>query len=231
MNIFGPKPWDLYSRLFSSRPRLFKNMENGIEIVIDKQEVAFAEKQMATSIAADVPNVWRRVGVLYSDSFYTLLKDAVRFPDGRLGTYTRVVTNAKRGPGVCIFPVLAGKFLLVRQFRHATRSFHLAIPRGFGEPGVSVEDSARREVFEETGCAVERVEKLGIVYPDTGFLADSSTVFLAHVTGSPKPERGEAISEIIEINPDDFVHMIAKNQITDSFTLAAFSILICSGRL
>jgi len=55
----------------------------------------------------------------------------------------------------------AGKFLLMRRSDNG----HWGLPGGFVEPGESVSEAARREVFEETGWSVELGALIG-VYSD-----------------------------------------------------------------
>jgi 8-oxo-dGTP diphosphatase len=65
--------------------------------------------------------------------------------------------------------VLRGDRLLVLRRGHAPKRGFLDIPGGFMEAGESFERAARRELREETGLTVGRVERLGI-YWDRYFL-------------------------------------------------------------
>ncbi|MGP3928192.1 hypothetical protein [Streptomyces sp. 8N616] len=71
--------------------------------------------------------------MVYEDAYVMLLRDPVRFPDGRTGTYIRSV-SAMQEPGCVVLPLLGGEVVLLEHFRHATRSWHWEVPRGFG-PG------------------------------------------------------------------------------------------------
>src|SRR5260221_12364143 len=95
-----------------------------------------------------------------------ILRDAVCFPDGRLGIYSRMVGDST--PGVIVLPIYQGPVLLIRHFRHATRTWHIEIPRGFGTKSFSSEENAFRELEEEVGATVSRLVSLGYVYSDTG---------------------------------------------------------------
>jgi 8-oxo-dGTP pyrophosphatase MutT (NUDIX family) len=67
------------------------------------------------------------------------------------------------------------------------------LPGGGMQPGESPEDTVVREVYEETGTAVEIVELLGW-YERTGFRAHRSPVFLCTPTGGHiRPQLDEAI--------------------------------------
>ncbi len=230
--VWGFDQFMAYLALWSEQPALFQNpASGGIQILREKKEILEAEDRMATTVEARAPKSWRRIGVLYSDKYYTLIKDAVRFPDHHLATYTRILLTNREAPGVAIFPFRDNKIVLLKQFRHATRRAHLAIPRGFGEPGVSAEESAHRELREELNCQAITMEFLGTVHPDSAILAYDVNLFRAQISGEPKVEKAEAIEDIVELTPDEFINKVGTNEITDSFTLAAFSKLMATGKL
>ena len=120
---------------------------------------------------------------------YRILRDAVRFPNGELGTYIRIVGAAP--PGAIIFPVYQGKVLLIRHFRHATRTLLLEIPRGFGTRGLSSTENACLEVISEIGATISSLTLLGRVYQDTGMLANYNEFFYATIATYGQPETNE----------------------------------------
>jgi len=56
--------------------------------------------------------------------------------------------------------------IMVEQWRHGTRSFQLETPGGLMEPGETPEESARRELLEETGYGADEFIRLGTVHPN-----------------------------------------------------------------
>jgi len=56
--------------------------------------------------------------------------------------------------------------VMVEQWRHGTRSVHLETPGGLMEQGETPEQSARRELLEETGYEAGEIVKLGTVHPN-----------------------------------------------------------------
>lgn len=75
-------------------PALFVNPTGaGFTILLDEGNIQKTEKQVAQLLEANgLPTEWAQVGVTCQDPYLTVLRDAVRFPDGELRTYSRLVT-------------------------------------------------------------------------------------------------------------------------------------------
>src|SRR5579883_1473645 len=95
-----------YLTFAQQHEEIFKNpADGGILILRDKQEIREAETHVARVLQNQgLPEAWARVGIVYEDPFVLLLRDAVRFPNGTLGTYIRWSSQIKRGPGTAILP-------------------------------------------------------------------------------------------------------------------------------
>src|SRR6266496_1478954 len=163
-----------------------------------------------------------RSALLFQDQYTMILRDAVRFPNGSLGTYIRMVSDGT--PGVIVLPVYQKQVLLIRHFRHATRSWLIEVPRGFGIKGSSSEENAQRELQEEIGAKVSRLTALGHVYPDAGAAAEYNDFFYADVESYGEFEADEAITEILPTPVSEFERMIRENEITDEFTITAYAL-------
>jgi ADP-ribose pyrophosphatase len=213
-----------YFALVRERPDLFANPPGAeISILLDKDEIRAAEAMMGEYYASrQQPTEWAEVGVLYRDRYLLLLRDAVRFANGTPGTYIRIIDESGTA-GVIILPVYEGKVLLTRHFRHATRRWHLEIPRGFGEQGLSSEENARRELEEETGAIIARLVSLGRAYPNTGITSECDDFYYAEITSYGLPDRQEGISELITVTVPEVEALIRDNVIDDEFTIVAYT--------
>ena len=217
-----------YFEFASRHPELFVNPPGAIfTILMDEQGINEVEEGARARLRArGMPEEWARVGIAYQDQYLFILRDAVRFPDGNTNTYIRVVDPEGGAPGVIVLAVHQGNVLLLNHFRHATRHWHLEIPRGFGEPGLSDEENARRELEEEIGAAatdVIRLVPLGSLHPDAGAGTEMDHLFYAEVSGYQRPDENEGISEIRPVSVAQFEEMIRADQITDGYTLAAYA--------
>jgi ADP-ribose pyrophosphatase len=217
-------PWTAYLQLKQEEPELFENPAGGFQILFDPLEIEKVEPENA--------NPWRKIGVQYRDPYFVFLRDAVRFPDGSIGAYSRVLLAPERTDGVAFLPVHQGKFLLLRQFRHATRRFHIEAPRGFGEPGKSPEENARRELYEELGLEAHKLTPLGPMFTDPGMTNIKVHLFRVETCGgNPRTDINEGIASIEAFTPDELKNAVAGGQITDAFTLALVARLMARDEL
>ncbi|MFJ4409500.1 MULTISPECIES: NUDIX hydrolase [unclassified Streptomyces] len=228
-----------YDELRALRPELFENPPGAaVEILLDsadQDEVTrrTAESAVACGLSEDVGDI----GVVYRDPYLRLVRDAVRFRSGRLGTYIRAVGDTAIG-GAAALPVLSdGRIVLLHHFRHATRAWHWEIPRGFGDAGEGGEATARREAREELGCEVREVVHLGAFVSDSGLSSIADQLYLARVDAddfSEEPDEGaleEGIARRLALTPEAFHTMLVDGAISDGYTLSAYGLATARGLL
>lgn len=213
-----------YLAFAESHPALFINPpEGGYNILLDETAIQKVEAETEEELKARwLPAEWAKVGIVYQDQYLFLLRDAVRFPDGSVGTYIRFVDRYPGALGVVILPMYQRQILLIKHFRHATRTWHFEVPRGFGIEG-STEENARRELEEEIGATASRVVSLGLMHPDTGMSSQQVALFYADVASYGQIEAEEAITELLPTPVTEFERMIRENEITDGFTLTVYA--------
>jgi ADP-ribose pyrophosphatase len=214
-----------YLSLTKTRPELFRNPPGAaFEILLQESEIHEAEERAAERLQkAGAPAKWAQVGVAFRDQYVLLLRDAVRFPDGSLGTYIRTVPPEHSFPGVVMLPVRQDQVLLIRHFRHATRTWHLEIPRGFGmDP--DPRQSARNELKEEIGAIGVKLVDLGESYPDAGIDCSNVVFFYADIDSYGKPDLYEGITDIVPTRVSEFERMIRDGELTDGYLLTAYGL-------
>ena len=113
---------------------------------------------------------------VYSGHNISLRVDSVMLPSGR-----ETVREVIEHNGAVVILALDEKdnVLLVRQFRHATNKELLELPAGGIDPGETPEETARREMQEETGYAPGKLERLGGFYSAPGYANEYLYLFLA----------------------------------------------------
>lgn len=209
-----------YNELVQNRPTLFTNPAGAIyQIQFDPAFIRRAQEEAKQlRIKNGMPSEDVRVGVLASDPYLTVLREAVRFPDGTYGLYNRLLVPS----GVAMLPVIDGKIVLMHRFRHGTRAWHLEIPRGCVDGGGDFEGDARRELAEEIGATGIELMDLGMLHSSTGCLDESYHLYLARITSFGAADIHEAIDELRLVTIGEAESLIASGELTDGPTLVSF---------
>ena len=80
---------------------------------------------------------------------------------------------------VNVIPVTpSGEVVMVKQYRHGSRTVTLEIPGGIIEPSEAPDVAAARETLEETGYAGRAPESLGCVNPNPALFGNRCHTFL-----------------------------------------------------
>ncbi len=90
--------------------------------------------------------------------------------------------------------------LCVRQYRPAVERYTLELPSGIIDPGETPEQSARRELIEETGYEAAWLQVLGPMYPDTGRLGNQIWCCFAKGLRRLEGRQPEAGIEVVEMS-------------------------------
>ena len=119
------------------------------------------------------------------------------------------VSRANSTSAVVIVAEHDGKIILIEQHRMPVGRRCLELPAGLvgdEDPDATVEETAVKELEEETGFTAERIERLGDFHSSPGMLSESFTLVRAH--GVRKVgEGGGTEHEDIE------VHLVAREDI------------------
>ena len=160
---------------------------------------------------------------LASAGYIRLVRDTVRFANGH-----EVVRAVVEHPGAVALVVLdeAGRWLLVRQYRHAARRNMLEIPAGTREAGEAPELTAAREVREETGFAAASIERIGGAFMAPGFCQEYITFYLATgLTADPLPQDHDEYIEAPEwLTLDEVYGAVDDGRIEDAKTMVALTL-------
>lgn len=216
-----------YKIMIKDKPDLFKNKDTLFQILLSEQDICSWQPDRRKKLAENNnPKEWADIGVVFDDPFIVILRDLVEFADGSRNGYIRLYNRAYLeggAAGVVMLPEMDGKLLLMHQFRHATRSWHWEIPRGFGEPGVQAEDQARAEIEEEIGGEIGEMTNLGLYFNNTGLEGNPIYLFLVKMKSVGEPQLKFGVDKFTWVSISEIEEMIASAEITDGFTIAAYT--------
>ncbi len=154
---------------------------------------------------------------IYAGRIVTLRLRYLPRPNGSLAL-REIVQHA---PGAaCVALDADGDVVLVRQPRPAVSASVLELPAGLVDEGESPEDTARRELEEETGYTASRLEPLVSFYTSPGFTDELIHIFLA--TGltptASRPDEDEEI-EVVRVPLSEALDLVLKREISDAKTV------------
>lgn len=217
-----------YQYLVENHPELFVNPEGApLPIITDPNVIAAWQAKYKDELTKESqPLELADIGILMSDRYVTFVRDLVKFPDRDIHGYDRLINTASLygGQGVAVLPYFEGRVLLLYLFRHPTRQWHFEIPRGWGETNTPATENARKEVLEEVeGEIKDEPVDLGEIYVNTGFEANATRLFFAQLQEVGKPNENEGIKSIKWVSVRELEDMIREGEITDGFTISAFT--------
>ncbi len=156
---------------------------------------------------------------LYRGKRLSIEKKQVRLASGK--EVERVVVHP--GDAAAVLPVRAdGCCYLLRQFRYAIGEYILEVPAGTMRAGERPEDTARRELIEETGLQAETLIDRGFILTTPGFTDERIFLFEAHGLSPSclyQKDEDEDI-ELLKVSLSDVPDMIRDGRISDAKTIA-----------
>ena len=163
---------------------------------------------------------------VYRNNWIRVREDTVELADGSTGLYGVV----EKADFALVMPWENGGFWLVEQYRYPLGRRSWEFPQGTWGTGRngSAEDLARAELAEETGHRAASLAHLGRLDLASGLMTQRFDVWLATelVQGATDREVTESDMEAAFVPEGDLRQMIRDGRITDSPSLAAFSLLL-----
>lgn len=141
----------------------------------------------------------------------------------------RLTREVVRHPGaVVLLPRLDdGRIVLIENHRHAVGETLLELPAGTIDPGETPEQTATRELTEETGYTAAKLEKIHEFYSCPGICDELMHLYLATelTAGEPDREATEQIENRI-VRQDEIAGLIASGAVRDAKTLVGLYALL-----
>ena len=122
-------------------------------------------------------------------------------PRGEKGAYIVLEAN----DWVVVVPVVRNNFLMVKQWRHASKSLSIEFPGGVIDTGETPRHAAMRELLEETGYKAKRLTHIGTLSPNPAIMANAVHFFVAEnveKVGAQDLDADEFV-EVLEVSQKD----------------------------
>ncbi len=155
---------------------------------------------------------------LYHGKRLSVEKKMFRLPNGT--EREKVVVHP--GDAVAILPFTDDDgCYLIRQYRFAITSFTYEAPAGTMEDGEDPEETAHRELIEETGFSAGELISRGCIYTTPGFSDERLHLFEAHrlSPSSAFEKDDDELIELVRVNAGDLWEMCRDGRICDAKTI------------
>lgn len=154
---------------------------------------------------------------IYNGKIIDLVIHKIQTEDGRISQREVV----KHPGAVCVVAVNEEKkIVFVKQFRKAIEDYLIEIPAGKLEKNEDPKDAVIRELNEETGYEVKKIDFVTKFFTSPGFADEIIHLYFAEISnkGNTNFDEGENI-EIIEMSLDEALKGVSEGLISDSKTI------------
>lgn len=130
-----------------------------------------------------------------------------------------------------VYNIDTQKVLLIKQFRYPTHkkrdAWTLEVVAGMIDKGEDPETAIRREMMEEIGYKVDKIEKISTFFTSPGISSERIFLFYVEVNEAGKIETGGGLLnehediQIIEYTLDELDKLLTNNELQDAKTIIA----------
>lgn len=160
--------------------------------------------------------------IKYKNTFLEIYEDDIILPNDKLSK--RIVVD--HIGAACVLPITKdNQVILVKQYRYAIGDTSLEIPAGKKDDKRDVgEQTAKRELEEETGYTCETLMKVTSIYSAIGYSNEYIDIYIAKdVTKSPNIHHkdDDEFIEVVLLPFEEAYQMVKDGIIQDSKTVVA----------
>jgi ADP-ribose pyrophosphatase len=165
---------------------------------------------------------WHRLSsrLVYKSKYIIVHLDDVKLPDGTIIQYTRVDYL----PFVVVVPTILDKIVMIYNYRYPVDEWCLELPSGHIDNGESPQETASRELEEETGYIAGELRMVGWYYPVSARSDQKSYVFIAEASdgGNTKRDRSE-LQKVIVLPKNTAYQKLYEGEIKHAASIAALA--------
>ncbi len=157
---------------------------------------------------------------IYESDYVCLYADRVRMPGGSVIEKYHQIHYPKEAVSVVIFNE-KNEILMIRERRYTVGRLEWEIPAGKMEPGETVEEAARREAMEETGCTLKDLAFLCSQNPANGMSDALCHVFAARVDTEGAIRDTEEVADKVWMPVGQVKELLRENRTRDGVSILA----------
>jgi 8-oxo-dGTP pyrophosphatase MutT (NUDIX family) len=166
-------------------------------------------------------NPWTTLSTrpIYDNPWISIREDQIINPTGGKGIYGVV---SFKNIAIGIIPIDSeGNTYLIGQYRYTLNEYSWEIPMGGGKIGISILDSAQRELKEETGFTALQWTEITKLHTSNSVTDEVAYVFIAEelMAGETEFEETEQL-QIKKLPFTEVVNMVMRGEITDAISVA-----------
>jgi ADP-ribose pyrophosphatase len=173
-------------------------------------------------MSATEKNPWKttKSDLVYDTPWIGVKRHEVINPAGNPGVYSTIHFKNK---AIGVIPLdESNNTWIVGQFRYPLGQYSWEIPEGGGHPDIPYQESAARELLEETGIIAQQYELLLSMDLSNSVSDEEAIVFVARGLSftEAEPEETEVL-QVKKIPFDTLFDLVMKGEIRDAITVAA----------
>ena len=157
---------------------------------------------------------------IYESDYVCLYADRVRMPGGSVIEKYHQIHYPKEAVSVVIFNE-KNEILMIRERRYTVGRLEWEIPAGKTEPGETMEEAARREAMEETGCTLKDLVFLCSQNPANGMSDALCHVFAARVDTEGAIRDTEEVADKAWMPVEQVKELLRENRTRDGVSILA----------
>ena len=167
--------------------------------------------------------------IVYEGPIFKIRKYEVEAVNGGT-TYRDVLEHS--GGAVILAVKDDGMIPVVRQYRKTLDRIVTELPAGKRDPGESSEETALRELREETGYTAKKIRYLTTMNPSVGYSQEMLDIFICRelTAGETEFDSTEDI-DMFECSADELYEMVLSNRIQDAKTALAVLFARAAGEI
>lgn len=142
------------------------------------------------------------------DGYFKMYELTVK-QDGK--TFTREQFDRGTAVAALVYNTATNRYILTRQFRIGSESELVEVVAGMVDKGENPEDSIRREIIEEIGYEVDKLEHLHTFFSSPGGCTEKVLLYYAEVSHQKEDgggnEHEHEMIEILEYSPEELLQL------------------------